>query len=69
MPATMSSRTSASADGFDSRTSSSVSTMIPATFVMPSVFERERELRHRLRLRLADPPIRAAGGLRSGPSC
>ena len=32
----MSARTSASADGFESRTSSSVRTMIPAAFAMPS---------------------------------
>ena len=36
MPAIMSARARASADGFDSRTSSSVSTMIPATLLIPS---------------------------------
>ena len=36
MPATMSARTSASALGLLSMTSSCVSTMIPATFAMPS---------------------------------
>src|SRR5262245_826412 len=37
IPATMSARTSASADGFDSRTSSSVSTMMPAALVTARV--------------------------------
>ena len=37
MPAIISSRTSASADGLESLTSSSVNTMMPAAFAKPSV--------------------------------
>ena len=69
MPAIMSARTSSSAFGFDSRTSSSVSTMIPATLLMPRVSALNASLVTGFGFALADPPVRAARGLAGHLAC
>ena len=57
------SRMSASADGVEKRASSSVMTLIAATFVKPERLPIEREVGERLRLALPDPVARAPRGL------